>query len=176
VGCVDDPEPPEPPAGSACPKPLAAGAYVYIRNVSPYGHGFHSTPYVHGDPEMCRLIHGVAVEDCHFDGLGNKRAACEIELLHGCPIWQYRTAGNAAPRRCLQPDHPEVSCDHWGTPGGAQDDPKTPAYEGLPTECGAQRVDGLPAAGFYTVAHGLGDIRACRPDGGGCGPWRAFER
>jgi hypothetical protein len=99
-----------------------------------------------------------------------------MQLMGGCPIWQYRTVANPTPQRCLQPAHPAVSCDHWGTAGGAQDDPHTPEYEGLPAECGWQRVDGFPAAGFYTVARGKAEIRACKPDGTGCGPWRFFDK
>ena len=165
---------PTPTPGTACPKPLAPGASVYL-NDKPYGHGFDATTRVKGDPEFCRLIHGEAINDCHLESWP-QRSACEMELMGGCPIWQYRTAGNSTPRRCLQPDHPEISCDHWGTAGGAQDDPKTPAYEGMPAECGAQRVDGLPAAGFFAVVHGRGETRACKPDGLGCGPWRPVNK
>ncbi len=164
--------PPPPPPADACPKPLAPGASVYL-NDKAYGHGFDSTPRVKGDPEFCRLIHGEPLNDCHLEGWPN-RAACEMQLMGGCPIWQYRMASGSA-QRCLQPAHPEASCDHWGSAGGAQDDPHTPIYEGVPPDCGTQRVDGHPAAGFFTVAHGRGEIRACKPDGGGCGPWRPFD-
>ena len=159
---------------SACPKPLAPGASVYLNN-KPYGHGFDSTVRVKGDPEFCRLIHGTPENDCHLEGWP-QRTACEMELMGGCPIWQCRTSSHPDPLRCLQPQHPVCSCDHWGTAGGAQDDPHTPEYEGQPAECGDQRVDGSPAAGFYTVARGKGDVRACKPDGTGCGPWRIFDR
>lgn len=166
VGCVKD----EPV--SHCPKQLAPGAYVYL-NDKPYGNGFDSTPRVHGDPVFCQMVGGEG-NDCHLEGWSD-RVQCEMELMHGCPIWQYTLDGKEA-KRCLQPPHPEVSCDHWGTAGGALDDPKTPAYEGLPAECANQKVNGYPAAGFFTIAHGNAQIRACLPDGTGCGPWRRFDR
>jgi hypothetical protein len=25
------------------------------------------------------------------------------------------------------------------------------------------------------VAHGIGNVRACKPNGAGCGPWRPFD-
>lgn len=162
------------PLPTSCPKPLAPGSRVYLNN-NGYGHGFDSTVRVSGDPEFCQMIHGTPVNDCHLEGWP-QRSACEMELMGGCPIWQCRTSSYPDPMQCLQPAHPICSCDHWGTAGGAQDDPHTDAYEGLPYECSYQQDGGFPSAGFYTVARGKGDVRACKPDGTGCGPWRFFDR
>ncbi len=158
-----------PPPPDACPKPLAPGATVYL-NDKPYGQGFDSTPRVKGDPEFCRLIHGMQENDCHLEGWP-KRSACEMQLLHGCPIWQGQCYSPTP-----QPGECPITMDHFGTAGGAIDDPHTPIYEGLPAECGAQRdAEGQPAAGFFTIAHGRGTVRACKPDGTGCGPWRPVD-
>jgi hypothetical protein len=155
--------------GSACPKPLAPGAEVYI-NDKRYGNGIDSTIRVHGDPEFCRLIHGVEVADCHLEGW-LRRAECEMELARGCPVWQYTMDQGASIWPCRQAPHPEMSCDHWGDPVD-RDDPQTPAFEGRPAACGLQRdAAGDPKAGFFVIAHGLGQVRACLPDGTGCGPW-----
>lgn len=104
-----------------------------------------------------------------------------------CPEWQWTTQSHPAPSACLQVDpFPTggMSCDHFGSPGQI-DDPHTPTFgdtieqmtgfEGAPKECAlpAQRESGTrPKAGFFTIAHGLGSVRACLPDGTGCGPWR----
>lgn len=202
------PEPPTPPPtpGNACPKVLAPGAYVYFNNKN-YGQGFDSTPRVHGDPEFCRLIHGVSIDDCHLEGWP-RRSACEMELLGGCPIWQYAVdqMGNGT-IQCHDDQHAVASCDHFGNTVD-RDDPKTPTtgdtlatlrgFEGRPLECGLQRDAFGPYAGFFTVGHGKGYIRACPPnatkatrsinltrDGTPiqtralqanlCGPWKPFD-
>jgi hypothetical protein len=168
------------PTPTFCPKRLAPGAYVYL-NDKPYGHGFDSTPRVKGDPEFCYLIHGVWINDCHLEGWPT-RTQCEMELMHGCPIWQY-TVDGATVHGCFDDRTDAASCDHFGSVGH-QDDPQTPTtgdtiwnlkgFEGLPLECGLQRNAYGPMAGFFTVAHGIGQVRACKPDGTGCGPWRPF--
>ena len=165
-----------------CPKPLAPGAYVYL-NDKPYGQGFDSTPRVHGDPEFCRLIHGVAIDDCHLEGWP-KRTKCEMELMHGCPIWQFTVNGGTTVQPCVDNHAATASCDHFGSIE-YRDDPQTPTtgdtvgtlrgFEGRPLECGLQRNAYGPMAGFFTVAHGIGNIRACKPNGAGCGPWRPFD-
>lgn len=167
------PTPTPPPAASACPKPLADGAEVYLNNKR-YGAGIDSTVRVKGDPAFCQMIHGVAVNDCHLEGWG-KRSACEMELIGGCPVWQYAmdigAGGIGEPRGCRQAPHPDASCDHWGDPVN-RDDPQTPAFEGTPAECGLQRDPaGDPMAGFFVIGHGIASFRACKPDGRGCGPW-----
>jgi subtilisin family serine protease len=170
--------PPPPPSTTNCPKHLAEGAEVYI-NDKPYGQGFDSTPRVRGDVEFCRLIHGIETNDCHLEGWP-KQTECELELLGqtigepvACPIWFFRDA--AGEIRCADTgeDLP-AGCDHFGNPQ-FRDDPQTPEFEGQPIECGLQRLNGHPAAGFFTIAHGKGEIRACKPDGQGCGPWREFD-
>lgn len=125
---------------------------------------------VRGDSAFCLLIHGVVTNDCHLEGWP-LRTQCEMELLGGCPVWQFRTDANPAPKQCHDDQTAELSCDHFGSAGGGRDDPHTPAFEGTPAECGKQRDAFGPYAGFFTVAHGLGQVRACRPDWQGCGPF-----
>jgi hypothetical protein len=170
------------PAFSNCPKPLAAGAVVYL-NDKAYGQGFDSTVRVHGDPEFCRLIHGVSVDDCHLEGWP-KRVECEMELIHGCPIWQFTADSGTTVEPCVDNQAARASCDHFGSVE-YRDDPQTPTtgdtlgtlqgFEGRPLACGLQRDAYGPMAGFFTVAHGVGQVRACKPDQGGCGPWRPFD-
>lgn len=168
-----------PPSTDACPKPLAPGAFVYMRS-KPLGQGFDSTPRIRGDPEMCRLVHGVVTDDCHLEGWP-QQAACEMQLLgayvglpHACPVWQF-TADNGASAHPCNNDHDDfASCDHFGTQGAA-DNPDTPEFEGKPVECGAQQNRWGPYAGFWMVAHGIGKIRACRPDYEGCAEWGVFN-
>jgi len=120
VGCV--PNPPNPPPASACPKALAPGAYVRL-NTSPYNPhvNFYATPYVHGDPEFCRLIHGVSVNDCHLEGWP-KQSACEVELVGqavekdgACPIWQFSTDGGGHVEACVDDSGAAASCDDIGS-------------------------------------------------------------
>ena len=159
-----------------CPKEPAAGSYVYLNNKR-YGNGIDSTVRIHGDQEMCMMIHGVSVNDCHFEGMQGDRAACEMYLVKkqtgakgGCPIWQYLKDGTVYP--CHQAPHPDQSCDHFGDPV-YRDDPQTPdVFEGNPAVCGLQRDEaGDPMAGFFIIAHGKFQTRACLPDGSNCGPW-----
>lgn len=163
---------PTPTPVSYLPKPLAPGAEVYLNN-KVHGQGLDSTVRVRGDKEFCQIIHGpAAVADCHLEGWPN-RALAEMELLGGCPIWQYRQVWDTTTRACLQVEEDErrMSCDHFGSVE-FRDDPITPEFEGQPAECGKQRDPwGRPMAGFWIVAHGNGQVRACRPDGNGCGPW-----
>lgn len=162
---------------SACPRPLAPGARVYVA-AKPWGQGQDSTYRVAGDPAFCEAIHGIpGMTDCHLEGWPT-RAACELELAGGCPTWQYRIEGAQAPRPCLEvASDPALSCDHFGSPpGDMRDDPQTPAFEGKPAECGLQRDPmGRPRAGFFTIAHGLGEVRACKPDGTECSGWIAVD-
>jgi len=173
------------PPITACPKELAEGAYVYL-NDKAAGHGFDSTPRVHGDPEFCRLIHGVAVNDCHLESWPTK-VACEMELMGGCPRWEF-SPNKQTVMECVDNHSAQASCDHFGTQP-AQDDPQTPTtgdslatlkgFEGSPRECGLQRDVYGPMAGFFTVAHGKGFVRACAPNDSAslrCGPWQPFEK
>ena len=169
---VPTPLPTPTPGETACPKPLAEGAHWYLNNKR-YGNGIDSTLRVFGDPEFCRLIHGVSVNDCHLEGWP-RRTACELEIMGGCPVWQYSKDQRNA-MACLQAPHPVASCDHWGDPVD-RDDPQTPQFEGRPIECGKQRdASGDPMAGFFVIAHGEPNagtyFRACLPDYTGCGPW-----
>lgn len=167
IGCVADPLPPPEPA--ACPKSLAPGATVYL-NDKRYGNGIDSTVRVKGDPEFCRLIHGVSANDCHLEGWP-ARSACEMELLGGCPIWEYSLNRIDSRGPCLMAPHPEASCDHHGDPVD-RDDPMTPPFEGRPRACGLQRDHtGNPMGGFFVIGHGSAWFRSCKPDGQGCGPW-----
>jgi hypothetical protein len=163
-----------------CPKPLAPGAYVYV-NDKPYGNGFDSSYRVHGDTEFCRRVNGVASNDCSLEGWP-KRVQCELKLAGGCPIWQYQSGSSIYP--CHDDQSAIASCDHFGDPT-YRDDPKTKTtgdtidtlmgFEGMPKECGLQRDFYGPMAGFFTVAHGIGNVRACLPDGTNCGPWKHFN-
>ncbi len=195
-------EPPgPPPAGDACPKELAPGAYVYLRTTAykPFVN-FYATPYVHGDPEFCRLIHGVAIDDCHLESWP-KQQACEVQLVgkavgkpYACPVWEFSTDGGLHVFKCANDSAAQASCDHFGSTQ-YRDDPKTPTtgdtletlrgFEGTPKECGLQRDQNGPMAGFFTVANGgpagcttpdgpYWRVRACLPDGTHCGQWREF--
>lgn len=130
-----------------------------------------------GDLAFCQAIHGdVAVADCHLEGWP-KRVECEMGLIGGCPVWQYRQPPDMTvhPARQVAPSDDAMSADHFGSVE-FRDDPITPAFEGQPAACGLQRDErGHPMAGFFTVAHGKGEVRACKPDGTGCGPWRAVD-
>ena len=169
------PQPPAPPAATACPKELAEGAYVWVR-AKRYGNGLDSEVNVAGDPEFCEAIHHKpGLINCHLEGWP-KRLACEMELLgksigkvQACPIWKFRAPGANAFEQCFESPHPVMSCDHWGSAGGARDDPKTPEYTGEPAQCGEQRgPDGRVDAAFWIIANGAACVSACRPDGGGC--------
>lgn len=187
---------PTPPA-SACPKKPGPGSKVYVVNKN-YGQGFDRTTRVWGDPEFCRLIHGVALNDCHLEGWP-RRAACELELEGGCDEWQFSldvNGFNAIP--CHDDQDALASCDHFGDVND-RDDPKTPTtgdtletlkgFEGRPLECGLQRDTFGPRAGLFTVAHGHGYVRACPPGTpltapsakgpgqptGPCGQWKPFD-
>jgi hypothetical protein len=194
-GCAAQPPP---PIGDVCPKPLAPGATVYMRT-NLYGQGLDSTTRVKGDPEFCRLIHGDqwgAINDCHLEGWP-RQVECEMALLgsyvskpQACPVWEFRNA--AFPVHALCSDQsfegPHMSCDHFGSAGGGRDDPKTPTsgdaletlqgFEGTPLACGLQRDHYGPMAGFFTIAHGTGEVRACRPDrdASTCGQWRPVDK
>lgn len=187
-----EPTPTPTPVSNPCPKPLAPNAIVYL-NDKPYGQGFDSTVRVKGDPEFCKLISGVEQNDCHLEGWP-KRVACELYLIKGCPIWEYAVANGKNPSPCSDDQSALASCDHFGDPVN-RDDPKTPTtgntletlkgFEGEPKVCGLQRDRFGPMAGYFTIAHGgpagcssstgpYYQIRACKPDGTNCGPWRNF--
>lgn len=162
------PLPTAPPSASRCPKKFT-GTRVYVNNKR-YGNGLDATFRIVGDPELCFLIHGVRVNDCHLEGWSD-RAGCEIEIAGGCPVWQYSMDGATLRGACLQAPHPDASCDHFGDPVD-RDDPQTPEFEGKPVECGKQRdFAGDPTAGYFVIGHGDAYFRACLPDGTNCGPW-----
>lgn len=182
--CYAEPTPEPPVPTSACPKVLAEGATVWVQG-SPYGQGAQFTPYVDGDPEFCRLVHGVAANRCHLEGWP-RRLDCELELLgpyaqkaQACPVVQYRNASTGMkPQPCTDQsfEGQHMSCDHFGDTVN-RDDPKTPdVFEGEPKVCGEQRDQYGPVAGFFAVAHGKGEIRACRPDYDGCGRWLPIDK
>jgi hypothetical protein len=160
---------PQPPNPSVVCGPLPAGAVVYL-NDKPYGQGVDSTIRIKS-ASYCEA-HGMPGLDCKVRQEGDPyRDLCERYYAGGCPVWQYRLAGDSTLRACLQPAA-EFSCDHFGNPE-YRDDPNTPdVFEGEPKACGLQRDDaGNPKAGFFVIAHGNGQVRACRPDYDGCGPW-----
>ena len=155
---------PTPPPGDPCP-PLSPSVVLYLAN-GVQGHGQQTSPRIKGDPHACGLISPSDCgdghcNDCSFEGWPT-RADCEIQLLGGCPVWQYRMSPTGPVFPCTQAPA-EFSCDHFGSPN-AQDDPQTPQFEGLPAVCGLQRdANGDPTAGFFIVAHGLGQVHACFP-------------
>jgi len=142
-----------------------------------YGNGLDSTVRVSGDPAFCLPVHGVPSIDCHLEGWPT-RVQCEMALIKGCPVWQYRTGPEDLARQCFMAKHPVMNCDHHGDPV-YRDDPETPdVFEGRPSECGRQRdAMGNPKAGFFVIAHGKGEVRACRPDMDAetCGDWKAID-
>jgi hypothetical protein len=157
-------------------------ARVYTANHR-YGNGLDSTPRVQNDPELCNLLHGVFVNDCHFDSTvwtgPEQRAAYEVALMGGCPVWHYRSGAEFGPCHDDR-THAAVSCDHFGSAyQDGRDDPQTPAFEGEPKACGRQRDEYGPMAGFFTIPQCPGEsrecaVRSCPPnDAGGanCGPW-----
>lgn len=166
---------PTPVPTPASPCPVKVTGTVYI-NAKPWGQGLDSTIRVRGDFAFCAAVGADGASDCHLEGVAQPgRAACEMYLAGGCPIWFYRQ-GDGPIRRLRQdePDENAMSGDHWGSPPGYQrDDPQTPAFEGWPSECGLQRdSDGNPAAGFFAIVHGAGQARACLPNSPGtCSPW-----
>ena len=156
------PLPPKPE--TACPKKLAPGASVSMGNKI-YGNGFDSSTFVLSDPDFCFAIHGVRTDRCHLEGWP-QRKACELELMGGCPVWQWSESPAGPWAQCKQNGSQAVTCDHFGTTQ-VRDDPQTIFYEG-PPECAAQRdAEGNPNAGWFMVAHGKGFVRACTP-GGSC--------
>jgi hypothetical protein len=185
-----DPTPPPPPSTFPVRFPLE-GAVIYMRNAR-YNAGVDSTPRMQGDPELCELLHGVRVNDCHFDSTvwaddhalrGEYEAKVLAGARHGgpevvglCPIWMYRSGSETG--RCHDDrDGPIVSCDHFGNTVD-RDDPQTPdVFEGKPAVCGLQRDEFGPYAGFFMVPQCTAgrecSVRACGPLGQECGPWVA---
>ena len=156
-----------------------ASAVVYVRN-KPYGQGLDSSIRVKGDPRVCEAAGApVGTNDCHLEGLGPIRAQYEIKIAGGCNEWWAKPAGENRVIRCLQAPN-IMSCDHYGDPV-MRDDPNTDdVFEGNPPECGLQRSpDGKPMAGFFVIAHGLGEVWACLPgrpyDDPTCGPHVAVD-
>ncbi len=171
------------PDNNLCPKELAPGAVVFLKNKA-YGNGFDSSPRVKGDTEFCRLIHGVAVDNCNLEGW-SKRAECEYYLLgNNCPVWEYRS--NGIIYFCHDDKGAIASCDHYGDPVN-RDDPQTPTtgdtletlkgFEGEPKVCGLHRDSFGPYQGFFVIAHGKAEIRVCKPDRNPttCGTWLPFD-
>ena len=110
--CVQDPViPPNPPANN-CPKALAPDSVVYMAE-NYYGQGIDSTVRVRGDSEFCFLIHGVHTDDCHLEGWP-KRAECEMELIFGCPVWEFSVDNGATVHFCNDNHDALASCDHFG--------------------------------------------------------------
>lgn len=177
-------EPPAPPEQPPVVEPLPDWTHPTSWDVKagPHGQGVDSTTTAH-DCTYC-AGQGFPADrcGCPLVAEGNTtmkpdRQTRELELMGGCPTWQFYTAtrGSASePLPCLEVDPYDtggMSCDHFGTQPH-QDDPKTAAFEGEPAVCGAQRdADGHPKAGFFTVAHGDGWVRACDAVGDHCGNW-----
>lgn len=171
------------PVENVCPKILSENAVIYMNN-KPYGNGFDATVRVKGDAEFCFLIHGSSINDCHLEGWP-KREECEYYLLdNNCPVWEYMSNGTIY--LCNDNHSAIASCDHFGNPAH-RDDPQTPTtgdtlenlrgFEGEPKSCGLHRDSFGPYQGYFIIAHGIGQVRACRPDRDDktCGPWKPFN-
>jgi hypothetical protein len=170
------------PDAAACP-PLAPSAQLYMAD-KPYGHGFDSALRVRGDQAFCTAVDptNITNPDCALEGLP-QRAACEMYLMGGCPVWQFRDAAGVI--ACVDDQEAAASCDHFGDPT-FRDDPQTKTtgdtlatiqgFEGQPLYCALQRDAHGPVAGFFIIAHGKGQVRACavNPDVT-CGPWRDVD-
>jgi hypothetical protein len=157
-------------------------ASVFIK-AKPYGQGIDTELNVLDWPELCIFIHGNPVNpnQCHLEGLDSKgysRVACEMAIIEKesggagkCPVGIWQTVSHPGENKCLQDDPYEtggMSCDHFGNTV-TRDDPNTPEFEGLPSECGRQRDEtGKPKAGFFWIAHGDGEIKACLPNYESC--------
>lgn len=177
------PSPTPSPTPTVCP-PLSSTAVLFIKD-KPSGHGFDSTLRVKGDAAFCKAVTGQdGITNCSLEGWP-QRAACEMALLGGCPVWQYVKTGEPTVYVCHDDHVAWASCDHFGSPN-AQDDPQTPTtgntlatlqgFEGQPLACGLQRDAYGPFAGFFTVAHGKGQVRACFPnDPLNCGDFFPFD-
>jgi hypothetical protein len=171
--------------------------FIYMRNAR-YGQGVDSTVRMRGDAELCKTIHGVDVNDCHFDSeaWASSEQHGEYEMLvmagarHGQPlpaqglgpVWQFRS-GNLVGRCHDDRSHVPVSCDHFGNTV-YRDDPQTPlVFEGRPEGLGYQRDEFGPYAGFFMIPHCTSgqecSVRACLPlaegDNGSCAPWLTVD-
>lgn len=187
---VPTPTPVPPPSTFPVRFPLP-GVRIYVNNHR-YGNGLDSSPRVEGDTELCRLLHGVSVNSCHFDSTvwsgQAQRAAYEMRVLAGardgvaspgslCPVWQYKSGPEKGPCHDDR-TNASVSCDHFGN-AVDRDDPQTPGvFEGEPKECGLQLDEFGPKAGFFTIPQCTPgkecEVRSCPPlDVGGenCGPY-----
>jgi hypothetical protein len=156
-----------------------------------YGNGIDATPKVKNDPDLCEAIHGVRVNECHFDndhGLWQypeQRADYEGWVLAGMrhrfisadeplpkplgPVWEYKAGGQQRQCRQREDGFDNTSCDHFGSAAsGWRDDPKTTGFEGRPAWLAAQRDEYGPYAGWFMVPQTSGKnfgtlIRACIP-------------
>jgi hypothetical protein len=159
------------PAVSALPESCKS-AEVYMGD-NYYGQGLDSSVRWRGSEQCCRdLGHQNTSRDCHAEGYP-QRLAAELEALGGCPIWQGSVDGKNWFRLEDNQGAP-LSGDHFGNTVD-RDDPQTPEFEGEPKVCGKQRGQYGPNAGFFVIAHGKGFVRACKPDGTGCGAARAID-
>jgi hypothetical protein len=115
----------------------------------------------------------VSVNDCHLEGLP-RRVECEVELLGGCPVWQF-SRDKKAVSQCHDDQGAWASCDHYGTQP-AQDDPQT--NHGNTIACADSRVgrscagcaasSGLCRVTRWPTAMRMSGLQA---DWTGCGPW-----
>ena len=172
VGCIKDPEPP--PVGS-CPWSMPAGTRLGA-NTKYYGQGLDHTTLVIGSSEYCAQrgwTDGRSTCQVAIDGDPNK-VACEIAFGGGCPRFEFRA--NGVQRPCVNDQNDFMSCDHFGDTV-TRDDPQTPdVFEGEPKECAKQKGPHGYEAGFFAIAHGLGEVRSCVDSTfSACGPWLAVN-
>lgn len=180
------PTPPPPPATdylSFC-GPISPSATIELRlNCYPNCSAKHGDTGVRvvGDVDFCQRGHGVPVANCNLEFLPQPaRAYCGMGLIAKaagqagalCPVWQYRDATGTYACSNNQDASRSTSCDHFGSPL-QRDDPQTPeTFEGWPLECGAQRDEFGPNAGFFATPQGTpgrpAEFRACVPGGSQC--------
>jgi hypothetical protein len=186
--CVKNPPPPD--NGFPVRFPLDT-TIVYMRN-SRWNAGIDSTIRINGDQALCEALHHVSVGDCHFDSdvwtYEGQRAQYEMMVMAGaragnnitnklCAVWRYKSGAKVD--RCHNDTKVAlVSCDHFGDTVH-RDDPKTDPFEGEPFECGEQKDEFGPYAGFFTIPNCTPGseclVRACLPLEEGneatCAPW-----
>jgi len=159
-------KPPLPANGTYCPKKLDPNTTTVFMEANYWGQGIDSSVRVWGDVEFCQIIHGVETKNCHLEGW-KYRVWCEMELLSGCPVWQFTVDDGKTWHSCSDNRQAKISCDHFGSTE-YRDDPQTPQFEGRPIECAKQTDEFGYKAGFFMIPHGAGKVRACKPDETGC--------
>lgn len=165
-----------PPPVVGCPWKLSDYPGTFLAaNTKYYGQGLDHTTLVNGSAKYCAdrgWTDGRSSCQVAIDG-DPAKVVCEIEFGKGCPVFQFRAAGVV--RQCVNNQNDLMSCDHFGSTE-YRDDPATPAFEGQPAECAAQKGPYGYEAGFFAIVHGNGEARSCVDKTfTACGPWLAVN-